>query len=677
MSTTAISIKTILQPAKGKERFPILLKLCDLHSFWGEPDELAFLEETLQLANENGSTDEKARAAYLLGKYYVRKADYEQAGVFLRDAFQIYTEQQNVRGKVDCLVQLATIDNYRSLFETALRIANSAIDFAQASYKKGTADALVEKATALQNLGRLNEAVVECNLALETYEFLQDISGIASCYHDLAVIQDGMGKYPEALDNLAFSLKIREDVGDRFGICECINAMGIIHWKQSNHLEGIRQLFKALKIEEEIGDKYGMAISYNVIGNINSNLGNFKDALKYYDLAQQLCTDLGRKKGIANANYNIGIVHYELHNYAEALKYHLVALQLNTEIGLKEGMCASNNYTGKILTALGRYDEAFSYQLKALSIGNEIGEKRRIGITLTGIGATYYYLNNYLEAEEHLQKALVMGLELGEKTIIKDALFMLVEVFKKKGEPGLALEYFARYHQVQNEISSEAVQKQLTTLNFQHSMEVKEKESALLKEKNEEIQRYLHKLEISNNELKQFAHVAAHDLREPLRMISSYIGLLDQSMGGNLNEAQKKFIDFALDGSRRMEILIEDMLRLAKVDAEPKLEKIELASVIGEIKLNLDTLLSEKGSVIIADGLPTITADRTQMLQLFQNIIGNGIKYNESEQPTVEITHEIKGSEILITIADNGIGIPADYREKAFQIFQRVPTAKK
>ncbi len=678
MSTTTGSLKSILQPAKGKDRLQLLLKLCDLPSFWGEADELPHLEEARQTAASIAGTDEQARTVYLLARYYMRKANYEHASGLFIEAMRLYDNNHNTRGKIDCQVRLSAIDNHRSQFETALQSIQQVIDTAaQASYNKGHANALHVKANILQNLGKLPEALAQCNKELEIFESVQDIYGMATAYHNIAVTNDSMGQYSEALDSLDFALKIREDIGDRFGITESLNQIGGIHWKRSSHLEGLKYLFRALKIEDETGDKHGMAVTYNFIGNINSNLGNYEDALKYYERAQKVWEELGNKKGIAALDYNLGIVHYESGNYDVALQNHLKSLELNTEIGYMEGICASLNYTGKIYAALGNYEEALRYQLEALKVGNKLGNKRRIGIALTGIGATFYHLGNYVEATQNLLSALETGRELGEKTIIKDALHALVEVCKKKNEFEAALEYYDQYYQVQNQISSESIQKQITTLNFQHSLEVKEKESALLKEKNEEVQRYLHKLEISNNELKQFAHVAAHDLREPLRMISSYIGLLEQSVGGNLNEAQKKFIGFAIDGSKRMELLIEDMLRLAKVDADPKVEKIELNSIVNEIRLNLDALLKDKSGQILADELPALMADRTQILQLFQNIIGNGIKYNESEQPTIVIKHEIKDNELRLSIADNGIGIPVHYREKAFQIFQRVPTAKK
>jgi signal transduction histidine kinase len=125
-----------------------------------------------------------------------------------------------------------------------------------------------------------------------------------------------------------------------------------------------------------------------------------------------------------------------------------------------------------------------------------------------------------------------------------------------------------------------------------------------------------------------------------------------------------------------MEQLIHDLLHLSKVDADPRIERVPLPSVIQEVRSNLEVLLREKNARIEADPLPAIMADRTQKLQLFQNVIGNGIKYNESPEPLITISYRQGPTDALLSIADNGIGIPAEYRERAFQIFQRLPTAK-
>ena len=159
-------------------------------------------------------------------------------------------------------------------------------------------------------------------------------------------------------------------------------------------------------------------------------------------------------------------------------------------------------------------------------------------------------------------------------------------------------------------------------------------------------------------------------------MVSSYMDLLRRSMGDTLTADQRQFVDFAVDGARRMDTLIHDLLRLAKVDADPRVTQVMLSDIVAEVSTNLEVLQREKNARILSEPLPTIMADRTQIMQLFQNIIGNGIKYNESPTPTITIGYEVQGTSAILSIADNGIGIPEEYRERAFQIFQRVPTAR-
>jgi signal transduction histidine kinase len=155
-------------------------------------------------------------------------------------------------------------------------------------------------------------------------------------------------------------------------------------------------------------------------------------------------------------------------------------------------------------------------------------------------------------------------------------------------------------------------------------------------------------------------------------MITSYLQLMQKSLNGMLTEQQGEFFGFVLDGARRMDLLIHDLLRLAKVDANPVIEKVKLTYVMEEIKLNLDTLIRERGVTLSIGELPIIHADRTQMLQLFQNLIANGIKYNKNATPEIRIKFTDRGDQIEIQVSDNGIGIPGHLREEVFQIFRRL-----
>ena len=171
MSSTTISLKNILEPAKGKDRLPVLTKLCALPSFWGEADELFYLDEARKLAGETGTADERAKAIFLLGKYYIRKANYNRAIELFHEAGSVYNETSNVRGKVECSVQLGIIDNARSLYDKALAAGTEAEIYAKGiSYNKALADALLLKSAAHQCLGQFNLALDETNKSLEIYE---------------------------------------------------------------------------------------------------------------------------------------------------------------------------------------------------------------------------------------------------------------------------------------------------------------------------------------------------------------------------------------------------------------------------------------------------------------------------------------------------------------------------
>jgi light-regulated signal transduction histidine kinase (bacteriophytochrome) len=158
-----------------------------------------------------------------------------------------------------------------------------------------------------------------------------------------------------------------------------------------------------------------------------------------------------------------------------------------------------------------------------------------------------------------------------------------MQSYRAIGEYEKAIKHYDRYYLLEKEMTGQQTQREIAELNYQYESALKEKEAQMLKEKNEAINIYAQKLEISNNELKQFANVASHDLREPLRMVTSYMQLLEQTMGEEIKPVQKQFIGFAIDGAKRMEQLIHDLLRLAKVDANPQIERVSLPSVVDAI----------------------------------------------------------------------------------------------
>jgi len=190
-----------------------------------------------------------------------------------------------------------------------------------------------------------------------------------------------------------------------------------------------------------------------------------------------------------------------------------------------------------------------------------------------------------------------------------------------------------------------------------------------------ELRQTLEKLRQSNAELEQFAYVASHDLQEPLRMVASYVQLLQRRYQGKLDAEADEFIAYAVDGANRMRGLIDDLLTYSRVGRLGKLfEPTNLDSTLNIALKNLQASIAENKASITHDKLPVLKADGGQLVQLFQNLIGNAIKFHGADPPCIHVSAKDKGGEIQFSVKDNGIGIDPQYFDRLFKIFQRLHT---
>jgi PAS domain S-box-containing protein len=175
-------------------------------------------------------------------------------------------------------------------------------------------------------------------------------------------------------------------------------------------------------------------------------------------------------------------------------------------------------------------------------------------------------------------------------------------------------------------------------------------------------------------ELEEFAYIASHDLQEPLRMVASYTQLLSRRYKGKLDADADQFIAFAVDGASRMQRLIQDLLAYSRAGTKRKeLLSISSEEALQEALINLRGTIEESGALVTHDPLPTVLADANQLIQLFQNLVGNAIKYRNPGVPRVHIsTTKNGGKKWIFSVQDNGLGIDSQYFEKIFGMFQRL-----
>jgi len=200
-----------------------------------------------------------------------------------------------------------------------------------------------------------------------------------------------------------------------------------------------------------------------------------------------------------------------------------------------------------------------------------------------------------------------------------------------------------------------------------------QREIAERKRAEEALARQAQDLARSNVELEQFAYVASHDLQEPLRMVRSYLQLLERRYKGSLDTDADDFIAFAVDGATRMQTMINDLLTYSRVGTKGKpFEPTDCGVVLRGVLANLKVAIEESGAVVTHDDLPTVMADDVQLTQLLQNLIGNAIKFHGDLPPEVHIGVECKDGEWLFSVQDNGIGIDPQHFERIFAVFQRL-----
>ena len=213
-------------------------------------------------------------------------------------------------------------------------------------------------------------------------------------------------------------------------------------------------------------------------------------------------------------------------------------------------------------------------------------------------------------------------------------------------------------------------------LGFVSDITERTKHEKALRNAHAELARVNAALRRSNSELEQFASIASHDMQEPLRMVTSYLDLLQRRYGNQLDQDAQDFIRFAVEGAQRMKDMIREVLALSRAGTRPVNKRpISAREILNTALKNLNAAIAERHAEISTGDLPEIVADPGLLAQVFQNLIGNAIKFTRNRTPQVRVAAEARPGEWLFSIQDNGIGIDPIHRERVFLIFERLEAA--
>ncbi|MFT4973941.1 MAG: light-regulated signal transduction histidine kinase (bacteriophytochrome) [Paraglaciecola sp.] len=204
------------------------------------------------------------------------------------------------------------------------------------------------------------------------------------------------------------------------------------------------------------------------------------------------------------------------------------------------------------------------------------------------------------------------------------------------------------------------------------SVEELEARKAELSVQNQQIEENLRHLEMSYHELEQFSYIASHDLKSPLRNIASYAQLLSRRYKGQLDAEADEFIGFIVKGAKHMDEIIRDLLEYSKSAKENDFIKTDLNNTLEVVKFNLQQEILENNARVEVANLPQLSINKSAVSQLFQNLIGNAIKFKGERAPVILVSCELQENQWLFKVADNGVGMDESFQEKAFLPFQRI-----
>lgn len=577
------------------------------------------------------------------------------------------------------------------------------------------------------------DALEQFQNALVKAESLEDTDFILDCTYQVGASHHRLNNYQLALDYFFQYLNNGGDDLDAGDKGNALNAIAAIFKSLGEFNKAYDYQTQALELQESIKDSVGIIKALYDIGTIFYYQNDLKRALKYYEKVMNMAIKIGHDKMIYNAYGALGSTHNYLQHIDTAMYYSLKSLEKAIALDYKTGIAYAYQNLGATHLESKNYREALDYFEQSYQISVKSGDRWLQTGALIALADTYNQFKKYGHALEKLDQALEIAKELDAKSKILDIYNYYAETFEKLEQPEKAIEYLQFFIAMKDSVINETTIREMGERKNQYEIQKRENEISLLKTEsellkkdkeiqsltnylaagsvlfllmmvglfayrykeqrhsntllrqkndkiqtqNEQIQIQNKQLETSNLELENFAYVASHDLKEPLRMVKSYTDLLKRRYNNLFDEDANEFMFFIADGVKRMESLVNDLLMYSRVGRkELELEAVSTQAVVASIANTLQPNVQEKSAKleIHYDRLPQVQGNKTQISQLFLNLMSNALKFQANGNPTVTIDCKKNGKYYIFKVQDNGIGISPENHEKIFEMFRRLHT---
>jgi signal transduction histidine kinase len=529
-------------------------------------------------------------------------------------------------------------------------------------------------------------------------------------FMDWAIVHKKSGDYSISKEYYTKALETAENTNQLDKVSYALNGLATLHSTFSDFEKSIEYYQKAIQAAEKIKDTEGVLIYTRNMARLDTKINNFDLALKNGVKAYDIALKSKDSTEIAMCLVTIGKILTAQNKPEAALPYHLQALTFMKAVHYKQSQIEILQNVADAYLQLGELDASEKYYKQCLALENYLSGYFYADFYYK-LGKLYGKKRESQKAIDAYEKCLNSSITGNYKDLIQKSSEALAKTFEQKNNLPQAYKHLKTAQAYADTLFNEEKNRQLIEAQFKFDVKRSEqqvqdlqvrqsryvllfgvgilmvvllsvlynnhqnrKNLELLRRKTVEIQLQNRRLEESNEILQQFAYASAHDLKEPLRSISSFTSIIARRYLPLLPPEASDYMNFVTAGVKRMEKLLSALLEYSTVAAENQIvtQAIPVSQVLDDVKKNLNATIMEKGALVqYNNSLPSLFVSRLHLTQLLQNLIGNALKFTNNT-PIVEIATKQNAEHLLIAIKDNGIGMKKDHSDKIFRLFQRL-----